>query len=352
MEEVEFSRFFERYTAIDDLKDYELTNCIAYEMAIRNKELLTLLYDLHFATSKDRMVSIIKTLDEGFYFNIKCINWFNQNFHFKYATIFAPELNIEVIQINDVKFYNIEDDPLKLNQYSNANENSSIDFNEMFIGFKLITNQTTIDPELFIYDFSRPTLSTKKEKEVLFEINPNFPKNEILTYVEHILDSLSAISKNDKIYTNAEFEEDTILDLMQIKDNAKLQNEVNCQSQTLRAKIFKDKKYVRPNITKANIFANKFLIYDYLTYKSQKDPETKKITMYENINTMINLFVREKFVIANGGRSAKCFSDKEKTEDILADVTSSSLDDKTIRSYYASMEDYIENKKYISLITT
>lgn len=353
MNEIAFTRFLDIYKKIDDIKDYELTNCIAYEMAIRNKELLTLLYNLHFSTTQNQINKILQTLDQKFYFNTNCINYFNFNFHFMYAEIFVPELNLEKINKSDIKFYNLDNSSLELNQYSKTNESSSTDFNEKLIGFKLKTDPTKMDPELFLYDFSRPNLSTKKEKVILFEINPNLPKNEILNYVEHILDTLSDISVNDEIYSNANMNENTVQQLLQIKDSAKLQNEVNNKSQSLRAKRRKEelKKYHLPKITKQNIFANKFLIYDYITYKSKKDPETKIMTMNENINTMINLFMQNKFVALNGGLDDKKFSNKEKREDIFY-YLDSSIDDKTIKKYYSNMQDYIENKKYISLITT
>ena len=353
MNEIGFTRFMDIYIEIDNLKDYELTNCIAYEMAIRNKELLTLLYNLHFSTSQDQINKIVRTLDQEFYFNTNCINYFNSSFHFKYIEIFAPELNLEKVNKQDVKFYNIEDNTLNLNQYSKNYVETASDFNNNFLGFKLKTDPTTMNTELLLYDFSRPTLSTKKEKELLFEINPNFPKNETLNYVKHVLDILSEISNNNKIYSNAKMNEHTIQQLLQIKDNSKLQNKVNTKSQSLRAKRKKEElqKYELPKITKQNIFANQFLIYDYITYKSKKDPETKIMTMYENINAMINLFVQKKFMDLNGGEDDKKFETKEKKEDIFYHLDSS-IDDKTIKKYYSNIQDYIENKKYISLITT
>jgi hypothetical protein len=40
------SRHEKQYIDIEDFKDYELTNCISFEMAIRNKEALRLATDI------------------------------------------------------------------------------------------------------------------------------------------------------------------------------------------------------------------------------------------------------------------------------------------------------------------
>ena len=36
MQEISFTRFMDIYSDIDNFYDYELTNCIAYEMAIKS----------------------------------------------------------------------------------------------------------------------------------------------------------------------------------------------------------------------------------------------------------------------------------------------------------------------------
>ena len=350
MQEIGFTRFMDIYTAIDNFHDYELTNCIAYEMAVRNKKLLTLLYNLHFTTDKTQTNKILDALNKEFYFNVECVNYFNINFNFEYATIFAPELDLELIDPCTIKYYRFENKQLHFNKYSPDQHPKAVDINEKFSGFKLKTDTNSMKPELISYDFSRPELTTSKEKKSLLEINPNFQKNEILAYVEHVLDSLAKTKADESIYINGKIDEDTIQQLIENKKKSFIQQKINEKKQSPRSRLINEINLKMPQITKQNLFANQFLIYDYITYKSQKDPKTTKTAMYEHINNMLKLFTQKQFIDINGGMDAKVFKNKQKIENLLYDLYSP-LDDKTMRAYFSNMKTYVEEKKYISLIT-
>lgn len=352
MSKITFSRNMDIYTIIDNIQDYELTNCIAYEMAIRNKELLKLLYDLHFCTSKEDEDKIRKTLNNNFFFNTNCINYFNRNFHFMYANLFATDLDIELIDEKEIKTNyldesNDKNSVWKFTQHSRSNIPKEENLNNEFTGFMLQTNKSSLT-EYIVPNFSRPLLSTNKETKVFFEINPQLPIKENLSYLEYVLSSLSKVSKNDKVYVNSDINDNLIANFLQKKEDLIIQKEANNQVQSLRSKRTKSgfDRYRLPKLTLQNILANQFLIYDYITYKSQQNPKIKLKTMYSDINDMINNFIESIFL---GLNADKVFSSQEQKDDILYDLKSS-IDDKTMRKYYSNMKDFIEEKKYISLI--
>lgn len=210
-------------------------------------------------------------------------------------------MDIEQIDRKTIKYYRFKNhEELNFNQYSTDHTSKNSDINGKFSGFKLKTDKNTMEAEIFSYDFSRPELSTSKEKKTLLEINPKFPKNEILAYVEHILDSLVEIKKDGTIYINADINEDMVQKLIAIKEQSIIQEKINDKTLAPRARLINEINLKIPQTTKQNLFANQFFIYDYITYKSQKDPKTTKTTMYEQINNMLKLFIQKQFINING----------------------------------------------------
>lgn len=344
------SRTHSLYTKIDRIKDYEITNCIAYEMAIRNKELLTLLFELHFEKSESKILKIIKDLDSNFLFNTNCINYFNKNFHFNYAAIVAPSLNLDQVEKSEIKTYNYQDNELYFTKYTDGKNPLPLDINSKFEGFCLQTDQHNLDPEIFLYNFSRPVLESNQQKKVFFEINPTFQKDEILSHVEHILESLNKLSNNKKIYIDTLLNQEKIDEFLKDKKDIQLQREKNENAQKMRARIKQSDQFLIPDLTKQNLLANQFLIYDYIKYTENYNINLSKVKIYENINRMINDFIKEQFIKVNGGINAKCFKNKDKLEDALFEIKIG-LYTKTIKLYFETMKDFIENRKYQSLIS-
>lgn len=315
MSEETISRTHNIYTQIDQIKDYEITNCIAYEMAVRNKDLLTLLFELHFEQSQSKILKIIENLDSNFLFNTSCINYFNKNFHYNYAAIVAPNLNLDQIEKSEIRTYNKKDNSLYLTKYTDKNSSQPLDINAKFEGFCLQTNQNNLDPEIFLYDFSRPVLESSLQKKVFFEINPTFNRDEILLYVEHLLKSLKKTSCNNEVYIDMILNQEKISEFIKDKKDIQLQREKNENTQKMRARIKQSNDFLIPDLSKQNLLANQIFVYDYIKYIENYNINLSKVKIYENINRLINDFIKTQFIKVNGGIDAKCFKNKDKLED-------------------------------------
>lgn len=127
------------YKEIEEFKDYEFTNCIAYEMAIRNKQ-------------------VIKIFNNEI-LNIKSID----------------------MRVEQMAFYRLQED-LKPYGLSDC-INSLLEKPKNLLGR---TTYTTNYNEVEIQE-SRPKLDFKEiTKKAILEINLNLPKNEIIKYLEEI----------------------------------------------------------------------------------------------------------------------------------------------------------------------
>ena len=127
------------YKEIEEFKDYEFTNCIAYEMAIRNKQ-------------------VIKIFNNEI-LNIKSIDMI----------------------VEQMAFYRLQED-LKPYGLSDC-INSLLEKPKNLLGR---TTYTTNYNEVEIQE-SRPKLDFKEiTKKAILEINLNLPKNEIIKYLEEI----------------------------------------------------------------------------------------------------------------------------------------------------------------------
>lgn len=198
------------YKEIEEFKDYELTNCIAFEMAIRNNQVFKIdeeqselnynLKDfdidenikqdiLDFAVVNNYMK---KSYDEFLEKEIEksrnstqeeikvSQNERKQNI-FKHYEIFIKNKGLDLL--NDEQLYKEHGNLTNYKDFSNKTKKY------------LIEKSFELRPKI-IEEFSRPTLKIENTLKIDIIINPNLPKDELISYVSKIKDEYD---KNNSI---------------------------------------------------------------------------------------------------------------------------------------------------------
>lgn len=217
------------YTVIEGFKDYEYTNCIAYEMAIRNDEVKSLLREIvnyplyEYSPFEDKHFELDKELESIYFIDYKIRRHIEKGYDFfieVHHKEFSDMLNyVKFRQIlkreefkEDILNNLIEDEKKVLNYYyknfeklefvwdKHTTEEDRIHTNSKplvrkICGInadgKLITEEdekkAIIEDRNFL-QFKRPRLSIPKDldKTINISINPNLPLEELKAYIEHI----------------------------------------------------------------------------------------------------------------------------------------------------------------------
>lgn len=152
------------YREIEQFKDYELTECIAYEMAIRTplvQEYINLYNDIkNYTRNYLKLSELENKIDQECWLHCKDINFTHDKYNI--ADQMPAHINNKAVL---VKVINNENDEIAV-----------IDNNEL----KRQAYKTTL----------RPSLSIPKEyqKDISVHINFNLPKKEIIKYIEMLKD--------------------------------------------------------------------------------------------------------------------------------------------------------------------
>ena len=236
------------YKEIEEFKDYELTNCIAYEMAIRN-EIIIEIIDTYLDT-KDELIfgedeEAYKLLnDYGFDgLSLSCYKISNfPSFNINYNSGMISADYSEEILLDKNKNNNIylvdnilinasyEDDQ---NKEINIIENNNI--NENYI------------PSIH-FGYGRPLLKFKKNKIFNIQINLNLPQDELMSYISKIKDEYN-------------------------KDNSIIKIPLELLGEILE----KNDNKRTPKKPKASVYADWFYIYDYWKYEKTQEKTDKEI---------------------------------------------------------------------------
>ena len=168
------------YKEIENFEDYELTQCIAYEMAIRNKEVRKLLNQYeNKPTPKDIRKIKVKLFEYGINNNV--IHFYTHKSMYSHM-----EEGIETQGMDNILNFKVDlIDTNELNALSDELEDIKI-------------SKEHIDPyqNLSItYKLKRPKLTLKKIHEYNITINFALPKNEIFSYIGKIRDSIKLNNK-------------------------------------------------------------------------------------------------------------------------------------------------------------
>jgi len=334
------------YKEIESFKDYELTQCVAYEMAIRNdyaKELL-FYYELH-----------LNQYNIDINLGISNIENRTLNDDLKNDSLFLEEeleeLYLEPISLQNF-FYqkkNKENKENKLNittiskeyQYPKHGagwiDETKSESREVFISK---TSEYKKDDSYHIHDISnhislilsRPKLISDNSKNATINLNLSLPLIELTAYLKEI---------------KLNYEKDTsiIKTPLELLGN-ELQNANNSKL---------------PKKPKAKLWADLFFVYDYVKARlSEKENNNKQIIeQYEkdkqNISNNQGLSTSDKRI-----QKAELLiefeenKDNTKQEDIYQDdelLKQLDIKSNSISKYYTLMKNYIDKLKYKELVT-
>lgn len=324
----------QQYIDIENFNDYELTNCIAFEMIIRNniilKELesyidvMSTLYEnpsniFNLGGSKISIYlnetdfidghSILQCENAEFnaYEGFKTVNTPLEFYNFsKFHNISyknKPFSNISAISINEYqreKFTSIDIDSKIHNGFivlnstkamSFSSDNSLLDKNDIFIELK---------NDIYM-KFSRPILRIPDEidKRVnLMNINLNLPEKELVAYIKHIKNQFD--NSPEIIKTPIEILGEKLKKIDQNFNIPKTKNNSECINP-------------RKHLNTKQKLADMLYIYDAIKKGISKSNIQLQLTYHKDNQTLV--------------------------------------DQKTITKYYEIAKEYIDNEKYIELIT-
>ncbi|BAK70566.1 hypothetical protein [Aliarcobacter butzleri] len=246
------------YKEIEEFQDYELTNCIAYEMAIRNKE----------ASRKLAILKRIKTLKYNIIEKIRAKSNNYYSSYRKYPIIFKDIMEEILIYRLKREFginYNyseIEENPIGIkfvrntSLYSEAMREQLLSLLDKKLKYKTKTNFITKGGYLIeqIYNkkmeikseinsnFKRK-LTLKNELNIKIDLPLNLPKEELLAYISKIKDDFD-------------------------KDNSIIKTPLELLGEILENENIDIKNLPKRDIKK--IYADMFFIYDYFIFQDKK----------------------------------------------------------------------------------
>jgi len=333
------------YKEIEQFEDYEFTNCIAYEMAIRNDEVKSLLKEIinyplyEYSPYEDKHFELDKKLEDTYFINFKIrkhiengyevfIEKYHKEFHDKKGYVMAMQVfereEFEKEIINNLLEYEEKVQNYYYNNFERLefvrdrfitekdqiHDNSKPYFSEISIFHldgklktpKLIKKeeedkyQTAIIEDRKFLQFKRPRLLIPKEMDntISLKINPNLPLEDLKAYIEHI---------------KKEYD----------KDNSIVKNPLELLGEKFKkAELFSMTNKRTDKINKEHV-ADMFFIYD----ASKK--QIKKSMIQRSIVEYYNEKYPDKFI--------------------------PNMDYKTINKYLEIAVEYINNLKYKELIT-
>ncbi|MDD3007963.1 MAG: hypothetical protein RBR70_11485 [Arcobacter sp.] len=239
------------YKEIEEFQDYELTNCIAYEMALRNENINKL---VNKYLKKRIVISYLEEKND----EIKLL----RNYGFSLETMLMTEI-LNILK-KDFKLFSglinrmgtYPSDILINKKYKNL----SIYFEKGNFILESYDNKNIIVEEIdkkninkdFIsslrFNFRRPKLQFEKNKIVKIELNLNLPKEELIVYISKIKDEYD-------------------------KDNSIIKTPLELLGETLE----KSDNKKTPKKPKASVYADWFYIYDYWKYEKTQGRTDKDI---------------------------------------------------------------------------
>lgn len=239
------------YKEIEEFQDYELTNCVAYEMAIRNENISALVnkylkkrFVFSYTEEKNDDIELLK------------------NYGFTLETMLMTEI-LKILK-EDIKVFsglvsrnatypnNILKNKINNNSYVYFEKDSF--FSESFDDKNTIVekiDEKNIDKNFISsirFSFRRPQLKFKKNKIFNTEINLNSSKDELIAYISKIKDNFD-------------------------KDNSIIKTPLELLGETLE----KSDNKKTPKKPKASVYADWFYIYDYWKYEKTQGKTDKDI---------------------------------------------------------------------------
>ena len=350
------------YKEIEEFEDYEYSNCIAYEMCIRNKEVKKLLniiinkFDEIFEANEFEFIinkeAIEKECNElkkyGIGFNTLSSILTDIFYEINDIEVGKSSLNILyendlILDRKDYLYVDLIDDGI-VGVLENGDE-EIIPYKQMNLDYIPLIKKS----------YSRPTLKIDKSKIFKVELDLSLPKEELLDYVSKIKDDF-----NNK--TNAMIR--TPIDLL-IYDSSLMEyigkenntSEINRKLDALED-ILLDDKTDNSNIKKLKkkLIADKFFIYDYLKARQEQIKQMNNQIIEEYEDKIQNI----KNDSEDNKTSRINYLKKELSQDRINTTDTQILEELkeienipygTARRHYDDIRPYIDNCKYKELIT-
>jgi len=296
------------YKEIEDFKDYEFTNCIAYEMAIRNEELQKIIKKFNdlipeIDFDKDKLVNedeflLFEKYKEHYHIDTSFCNFYKKT-----------NLNF---------FENSE----KIHDNRRELEGEIIE-GILTLDWKKHQDKAIIEDSKFL-QFKRPRLSIPKklDKTIDLKINLNLPKDELIAYISKIKDEYD-------------------------KDNSIIQSPLELIGIDVE-------KAANKKINK-KLIADKFFIYDYVTSRLKQIREDN-LSMYEEYEEQKQEILNNKYIDSKDRKIQlkELKREFEENTNIRKDELFDGIEgfsSGTAKRYYYDIKPFIDDCKYKELIT-
>ncbi|MFW2599405.1 hypothetical protein ACN9JZ_09055 [Aliarcobacter butzleri] len=267
------------YKEIEEFQDYELTNCVAYEMTIRNKEFKNLLNDVelirknyfkvakmyaetktakyNLKTSED-VINIVKDkIDDFLEFRKNKIRDKLSEIYKKFGLALFDTTNNSVLDdIKDVHF-RTKGSLQNMLEFKEENKDGQLEFLSTNYNLKLDLPKEVSRKEVSRIEYvknnlmivtSRPKIDSDKSHIIEMKLNLNLPKEELIAYLSKIKDDFD-------------------------KDNSIIKTPLELLGETLE----KSDNKKTPKKPKAFVYADWFYIYDYWKYEKTQGKTDKDI---------------------------------------------------------------------------
>jgi hypothetical protein len=218
------------YEEIEQFKDYEFTNCIAFEMAIRNKEVKELIRFTVFKKWTEEIRAEWQKKSNKLYYYLLDVKKLTTYYNEKFKNI---NFNKEEFIFNRKEDENnfIKSDELLSILYTNVNPKNN------FFKSRVVNS------------FSRPEMTLlPKQSFPTFTFNFNLPKEELIAYISKIKDTYD--KDNSIVKTPLEL----LGEDLEKSDNKRTQKKSNAEK-----------------------YADWFYIYDYWTFEKMQGKTDKEI---------------------------------------------------------------------------
>ena len=224
------------YKEIEEFQDYELTNCIAFEMMIRNREFI------NDSLEVNKILPIYYDTNGN-----KCINKnYNHDLFLKMLINSTDKWGIDADSF--INYISIPISNLLNGGYSTIYKKDSTQFLEDEIKSSDFKCDKFIYTDLY-YNISRPKIQKINNiKLTNIEFNLNLPKEELMAYISKIKDDFD-------------------------KNNSIIKTPLELLGETLE----KSDNKKTPKKPKASVYADWFYIYDYWKYEKALGKTDKDI---------------------------------------------------------------------------
>lgn len=338
------------YKEIESFEDYEYSNCIAYEMAIRNDEVKrfikmrnNFILDMDIDIDGEEInnsneLDLINKLEKHYLIGIDICS----NIRKIYSKYLKENKDYDAI---DAFYSNIEKYEFSFDRgcydakkvHLNSRELAgTFDKGILLLDFKKDEENATIEDKDFLY-FKRPRLLVPKDinKEIFLRLNFNLPKEELAAYILKIKD---------------EFD----------KDNSIIKSPLELLGKKLdKANKVKSKSLPKDKNKRKKAMANAFYVYDMYKILEQEysikidNLKVERDTQIKNIKLSKNYDRQEKeSMIQEIKEEYNYLLEQYSKTSIKTEInlqSGLSIDD--IERYKALMNKYIDELKYKELIT-